>query len=58
MKIDKVSVVNNKTIGVMATDFEDAASYLKNFLDTTRTTHLNLSAGDTYLENKIATRSK
>ena len=53
MTISKVSVLNYKAAGGMAKDFEKAISYLKNCVYTTSTTHINLSAVDTYLKNKI-----
>ena len=53
MKIGKVSVMNVNVTGGMDTNFEKAVSYLDNCLTTTQTTHINISAVDTYLDNKI-----
>ena len=42
MTIEKLSVINDKAYGGMATDFENYVSYLKNSVATNRTTHINL----------------
>ena len=45
MKIEKVSVMNDKSNGGMTTDFKKTVSYLKKCVATTSTTHINLSTG-------------
>ena len=54
----KVSVMNNKATGGMATYFENAVSYLKNYVATNSTTYINLFIVDTDLWNKIEAQYK
>ena len=58
MAISKVSVMNDKVTGLMATEFYNAADYLKNCMATTQTTNINLSDVDTDIKKTIEAHSK